>query len=338
MKVSDRRKLSRVDLDLTLLGLGCSQMGNLYRVTPYQDSRDSFDAAWNGGIRYFDTAPFYGYTRSELRLGTMIGERTREDYVLSTKVGRVMTPDASVGAEENDFVHPLPFRPDFDYSYDGIMRSFDTSRTRLGIWSPDILYVHDIGAVQHHEKHAHYWKQITTGGGFRALDRLRSEGLIKAVGLGVNDAQVIAETLEVFDLDIAMLAGRYTALEQKSLAVLDICAARGVGIVAAGVFNSGLLVGNRKFDYEDAPAHLLSRVDALEAKCREAGVSLQAIALQFAAAHPAVVSIVTGARNADQINRNISWFEEDISDTVWQDLATQGVFAEGTPLPVRQPS
>lgn len=333
MKVSDRRNLSRVDLDITVLGLGCAQMGNLYKVTPYQESKGAFDAAWSAGVRYFDTAPFYGYTRSELRLGTMLGEHPREDYIVSTKVGRVMTPDASVGPEENDFIHPLPFRPVFDYSYDGIMRSFESSQIRLGLLSPDILYVHDIGAAEHGEKHAHYWEQITTGGGFRALERLRSEGSVKAVGLGVNDAHVIGDALEVFDLDIAMLAGRYTALEQESLAVLDTCAERGVGIVAAGVFNSGILAGNRKFNYTDAPAHLLERVNVLENTCREAGVSLQAVALQFPSAHPAVVSVVSGARNADQIRSNIAWFEEDIPDAVWRELETRQIFAEGAPLP-----
>ncbi|XUY29573.1 aldo/keto reductase [Agrobacterium sp. rho-8.1] len=333
MKVSDRRRLPRVELDIPVFGLGCAQMGNLYRVTPYDEAKATFDAAWNADVRYFDTAPYYGFTRSELRLGTMLGEHAREDYVISTKVGRVMTPDASVGDHENDFVDPLPFRPVFDYTYDGIMRSFEASQSRLGILSPDILYVHDIGAAQHGDEHAHYWNQITTGGGFRALEYLRREGSAKAVGLGVNDAEIIKQTMDVFDLDIAMLAGRYTALEQESLVVLDRCVERGVGVVIAGVFNSGLLAGNRKFNYADAPVHLLERVDVLDGICRDAGVSLPAVALQFAAAHPAVVSVVSGARNAGQIKSNIAWFEEDIPVSIWSDLQSRGIFVDRTPLP-----
>ncbi|GAK69932.1 aldo/keto reductase [Agrobacterium rubi] len=333
MKVSDRRKLPRVDLDITVFGLGCAQMGNLYRVTPYDDAKATFDATWEAGARYFDTAPYYGFTRSELRLGTMLCEHPRKDYVVSTKVGRLMTPDATVGAYESDFVDPLPFRPVFDYSYDGIMRSFEASQSRLGILAPDILFVHDIGPVQHGDKHQHYWDQITTGGGFRALDDLRREGSVKAVGLGVNDAGIIRQAMDVFDLDIAMLAGRYTALEQESLGVLDTCAERGVGIVVAGVFNSGLLAGNRKFNYADAPTHLLERVEVLETICKDAGVSLPAVALQFVTAHPAVVSVVSGARNASQIKSNIDWFEEDIPASVWRNLQERGIFADGTPLP-----
>lgn len=332
MKVKDRRRLRNRDVSFTLMGLGCAQMGNLYRVTGYQESLGAFDTAWQAGIRYFDTAPFYGYTRSERRLGTMLTEHERADYVLSTKVGRIMVPDATVGAEEDAYVAPLPFRPVYDYSYDAILRSFEASRQRIGVFAPDILYVHDIGRVTHGDKHAHYWHQLTKGGGFKALGELRSAGLVKAVGLGVNEWQAVWDAMDEFDIDVAMLAGRYTLLEQESLKLLDRCAREGVGIVAAGAFNSGILAGNRKFNYADAPADILARVDAVEAACAVEGVTMQAAALNFPLLHPAVVTVVSGARNAGQMAANIDWFEQEIPASFWTRLKEKGVIAADAPI------
>ena len=333
MKVSEKRKIPRRDVDVTVMGLGCAQMGNLYRVTPYEESKGAFDTAWEHGMRYFDTAPFYGYTRSERHLGTMVTEHERSDYTLSTKVGRVMVPDDTVGAEEDAYVAPLPFRPAYDYSYDGILRSFEASQQRLGILKPDILYIHDIGTVTHGDRHAHYWDQLTSGGGFKALAKLRDEGSTGAVGLGVNEWEVVRDAMEIFDIDVAMLAGRYTLLEQDSLTFMDTCAARGVAIVAAGAFNSGILAGNRKFNYADAPSDILAKVDALHDACDEMGVSLQAAALQFPLAHPACVTVVSGARNAAQLSSNIEWFEQDIPAEFWSELEKRGLIAEGAPVP-----
>lgn len=333
MKVSETRKLPRRPVEVTVMGLGCAQMGNLYRVTPWEESKGAFDTAWNAGIRYFDTAPFYGYTRSERRLGAMVTEHERKDYTLSTKVGRVMVPDETVGPEEDAYVAPLPFRPRYDYTHDGIMRSFEASQQRLGVLRPDILYIHDIGNVTHGEKHEHYWQQLTTGGGFRALGALRDQGLVGAVGLGVNEWEIVRDAMEVFDVDAAMLAGRYTLLEQQSLAFMDNCAKAGTAIVIAGAFNSGILAGNRKFNYADAPADIIARVDALHSVCEETGVSLQAAALQFPLAHPASVTVVSGARNAAQLNANIDWFEQEIPAQFWTTLRERGLIAEGAPVP-----
>jgi D-threo-aldose 1-dehydrogenase len=327
MKVSDRRRLRDRDVSFTVMGLGCAQMGNLYRLTSYQESLSAFDTAWDAGIRYFDTAPFYGYTRSERRLGTMVTDRPREDYVLSTKVGRVMVPDETVGDEEDAYVAPLPFRPKYDYSHDGIMRSFEASRQRLGVFSPDILYVHDIGRATHGDLHQHYWDQLTKGGGFRALGELRVSGLVKAIGLGVNEWQAIADAMDETDIDVAMLAGRYTLLEQESLPLLDRCHREGVGIVVAGAFNSGLLAGNRKFNYAEAPADVLARVGEIETACEAEGVAMQAAALAFPALHPAVVTVVSGARNGEQMKANVGWFEQEIPASFWTRLKDKGVIA-----------
>ncbi|SIQ10857.1 D-threo-aldose 1-dehydrogenase [Rhizobium sp. RU35A] len=333
MKAADIRTHARTGVSLTSMGLGCAQMGNLYRVTSYAESEGAFRASWEAGIRYFDTAPFYGFTRSERRLGTMLTDLPRTDYVVSTKVGRVMTPDESVGAEEDSYVQPLPFRPVYDYTHDGVMRSFEASQQRLGILKPDILYVHDIGSVTHGERHAHYWQQLTEGGGFRALTRLREEGLTRAIGLGVNEWEIIRDAMQVADIDICMLAGRYTLLEQQSLSFMDDCAGRGVGIVIAGAFNSGILAGNRKFNYTDAPADVLARVDALRDACEAEGVTLQAAALQFPLAHPAALTIVSGARTAEQLTANVGWFEESIPAAFWARLKDKGLIAEGAPVP-----
>lgn len=327
MKVSDRRRLRNRDVSFTLMGLGCAQMGNLYRLTPYQESLGAFEAAWDAGIRYFDTAPFYGYTRSERRLGTMVTDRERNDYVLSTKVGRIMVPDETVGPEEDAYVAPLPFRPHYDYSYDAILRSFEASQQRLGVFRPDVLYVHDIGRATHGDLHQLYWDQLTKGGGFRALGELRVAGLVKAIGLGVNEWQVIADAMDECDIDVSMLAGRYTLLEQESLPLLDRCHREGVGIVVAGAFNSGLLAGNRKFNYAEAPADILARVGEIEAACEAEGVAMQAAALAFPALHPAVVTVVSGARNAEQMKANVGWFEEEIPASFWTRLKDKGVIS-----------
>ena len=295
MRASDRRILPRMNLALTLLGLGGAPIGGLYRSTSCADTEATVNAAWDAGIRYFDTAPYYGYTRSERRMGTLLCERERDAFIVSSKVGRLMVPDAGIGSDENGWINPLPFRPTYDYSYDAILRSFEDSRQRLGILRIDILYVHDIGRYTHGDRHDRHWAQLTKGGGFRALSELRSSGRVRAVGLGVNEWEVVHDAMQEFDLDVTMLAGRYTLLEQKSVSFLDECVRAKNAIVIAGAFNSGVLVGNNKFNYEDAPAEIVERVRVLKAACDEFGVPLPAAALQFPMAHPAVVCCVTGA-------------------------------------------
>ena len=333
MKASDRRILPRTGVSVTVLGLGCAQMGGLYRETTAAEAEAAMEAAWTCGIRYIDTAPYYGYTRSERRVGAMLSERDRAAFTISTKVGRLMVPDLTVSAEEYGWHRPLPFRPRYDYTYDGILRSFEDSQQRLGLPSVDILYVHDIGAHTHGEAAAFYWTQLTEGGGFRALLALREGGGVRAIGLGVNEVEVIREALDVADLDVAMLAGRYTLLDQGGLSLLDACRRRGVGIVVAGPFNSGILAGGDHFDYGSAPADIVARVKGLAALCAEHGVPLPAAALQFAVAHPAVVSCVAGARNATQVRGNVASLETVIAPAFWTALATSGLVAEGAPMP-----
>ncbi|KAA0969402.1 aldo/keto reductase [Aureimonas fodinaquatilis] len=333
MNVTDRRPLPRADLQLSVLGIGGAQIGGLYRAMSDANAAAIVDAAWQAGIRYFDTAPFYGFTRSEHRMGNALRKEARNEFALSTKVGRMMRPNASVGEFEQGYCEPLPFRPEYDYRYDAIIRSHEDSLQRLGLPSIDMLYVHDIGSMTHGERHAHYWEQLTKGGGFRALEELRRSGLVKSVGLGVNEWQVVDAAMNEMDLDCTMLAGRYTLLEQDSLALLNRAAKAGHAIVAAAPFNSGLLVGNGKFNYDEAPEDVLKRAETLNALAQQFDVPLPAAAIQFGLAHPAVVSIVTGTNTPERIASSVAWFETPVPAEFWQALATQGLVAEGTPLP-----
>lgn len=331
---SDKRKLPRSGVELSAMGLGCAQLGGLYQAMSDAEAQAIVDAAWEAGIRYFDTAPYYGYTLSERRLGDALRERDRDSFVISTKAGRLMKLDAGVQPGENGWAQPLPFRPHFDYTYDGIMRSHQDSLRRLSLERVDILYVHDIGEATHGTLHNHYWKQLTHGGGFLALTRLREEGSVRAIGLGVNEWQVVADAIEACDIDCALLAGRYTLLEQAARKpLLDQCAERGIGIVIGGPFNSGILAGTRKFNYEDAPAPIIARVEAIEAVCREHSVPIQAAALQFPMAHPAVVCCVAGAHSPEQLRQNAAWFAQKLPDRLWQDLVRHRLVDRHAPTP-----
>src|ERR1700754_4911291 len=271
------RAIGRRALEVSGLGLGTAPLGGLYRDLTDEEAQDTVDTAWECGVRYFDTAPHYGHTKAEHRLGDALRHYPREDYVLSTKAGRRYVPRKNAYDGSEGWQNPLPFEAIYDYTHDGILRSFEDSQQRLGIVDIDILLVHDIGRVTHGDNHPHYWRQLTEGGGFRALDTLRSSGAIKAVGLGVNEGAVILDAMAEFDIDCALLAGRYTLLEQTTLDdLLPACEKRGVSILLGGAFNSGILArgveGDLKFNYGDAPAQVIERVARLEAVCRDHGV------------------------------------------------------------------
>ncbi len=333
MNLSERRPLAKSPLALPVLGLGCSQLGGLYRDMPLQQAVDTLAGAWQQGIRYFDTAPFYGYGRSEHRLGAFLDEQPRDDFVLSSKVGRLLAPNGSERANGDGWERPLPFKPVYDYRYDAILRSHEDSLQRLGLARIDILYVHDIGRRTHGERHDLHWQALTRGGGFRALEELRSSGQIQAIGLGVNEWEVVVDSLEECPLDCTLLAGRYTLLEQESLKpLLDRCRAQGHAIVAGGVFNSGILAGGQHFDYGAAPPVVVAKVRALQAVCQEFAVPLAAAALQFPLAHPAVASAVIGARSAEQVASNLAWLQTPIPAEFWSTLKQRGLLDADAPV------
>lgn len=337
MKAADLRRIAEGRVPLTRLGLGCAALAGLYEPTSEADARAALQAAWDAGLRCFDTAPYYGHTLSEHRVGAFLREQPREDFVISTKVGRLMRPDATVRPLDNGWANPLPFRPRFDYSHAGVMRSFEDSLQRLGLARIDILLVHDIGRYTHGDEHAEHWQALTRGGGLRALEELRRDGRIGAFGLGVNEAEVVHAAMQEARLDCTLLAGRYTLLEQQSLPLLQECARHGNAVLIGGPFNSGLLAGNGKFDYADAPADVLARADALRRACAEFDVPLQAAALQFPLAHPAVASCLSGMRSPAQVAQNVAWFERPIPGELWRALRARGLLAGDAPCPGDEP-
>lgn len=337
--VGARRRIGRTALEVTALSLGSAPLGGLYRDLSDEEATATIAAAWDAGMRYFDTAPHYGHTKAEHRLGDALRRYPRSEYVLSTKVGRRFVPRTTPYDGHEGWQNPLPFEAIYDYTHDGIMRSFEDSQQRLGIVDIDIVLIHDIGRLTHGEHNAHYWKQLTEGGGFRALDGLRSSGAVKAIGLGVNEGAVILEAMEECDLDCALLAGRYTLLEQATLAdLLPACTARNVSILLGGAFNSGILArgvqGDLKFNYGDAPPEIVERVARLEAVCRAHDVPLAAAALQFPYAHPAVATVLTGARSAEEVRENAASFEYPIAPALWKALREAGLLDASAPVPV----
>jgi D-threo-aldose 1-dehydrogenase len=337
-KVAQRRTIGRRGLQVTGLGLGTAPLGGLYSDLSDEQALATVAAAMEAGVRFFDTAPHYGHTKAEHRLGDALRRYSRDQYVLSTKTGRHFVPRTTPYDGSEGWQDPLPFQAIFDYTHDGILRSFEDSQQRLGIVEIDILLIHDIGRVTHGEKNPHYWKQLTEGGGFRALDELRSAGVVKAVGLGVNEGAAILEVMADFDINCALLAGRYTLLEQATLDdLLPACEAKGVSLLLGGAFNSGILArgvqGDLKFNYVAAPKEVIERVARLEAVCREYDVPLAAAALQFPYAHPAVATVLTGARSVEELRENLASFERPIPAELWTALRDKGLLDPRAPVP-----
>jgi D-threo-aldose 1-dehydrogenase len=333
MRAADRRAVAAGRLQLTALGLGGAALAGMYAPVAAQEAADTLAAAWDAGLRYVDTAPYYGYTLGEHRAGAFLRERPRDEFVIGTKVGRLMRPDASVVAGSDGWARPLPFRPRFDYGRDAILRSLEDSLQRLGLDHVDLLLVHDIGRATHGDAHDTHWNALTRGGGFRALEELRRDGVVAGIGLGVNEWEVARDAMQECELDCSLLAGRYTLLEQRSLGFLDECARRSHAIVVGGAFNSGLLAGQAKFDYVDAPPELLRRAADLRAACAEFDVPLEAAALQFPLGHPAVVSVLSGMRSPAQVRQNVGWFEQPVPDGLWTALRERGLMEASAPSP-----
>jgi D-threo-aldose 1-dehydrogenase len=291
-----------------------------------------------------DTAPMYGSTRSEHFLGHVLRvKELRKSVVLSTKAGRLMRPHSRAKASGNvvfgvTWMGGLPFVEHFDYSYDGIMRSFEDSQQRFGLDEIDILLVHDIGRVAHGDQNVHYWKQLQDGG-FRALDELRSSGVIKAVGVGVNECEAVIEMADAFKLDCCLVAGRYTLIDQTALdSFMPELQKRGIALIAAGVFNSGILGGGsagttKTFDYQAAPVEIIQKVEKVEEVCREFDVALPAAAIQFVAAHPAVTTVLQGAKSVAELRQNVKAMASPISPKFWARLKERGLIPVNAPTP-----
>jgi D-threo-aldose 1-dehydrogenase len=330
-------------LAFTLAGFGGAPLGNMHRILTDDESIAAVTAAWSAGLRYFDTAPLYGHGLSESRIGQALAGQPREDFLVSTKVGRRLEPCAPGQERAGIYRGVPPLEVVFDYSRDGVLRSLEASHARLGLDRVDILYVHDLERRTHGSDAAYEarWRELTDGGGWRALGELRAAGVVAAIGLGVNETAACERLLSELDPDLFLLAGRYTLLEQAPLAgLLPACERRGVGIVIGGPFNSGVLARQGgSYDYADAPREVLARVERLAAACARFDVPLAAAALQFAAAHPAVVSVIPGAQSAAEVETNVGLMDVAIPPALWAALKDEGLIdpAAPTPSPVAAP-
>lgn len=332
------RAIGRTGLSVSVLGLGTSMIGNLYRSLSDGEARETLDAALAMGMTYIDTAPHYGRGLSERRVGDAV--RGRDDIILSTKVGRLMLPDPSIrdDRERDGFCSPMPFRPVYDYSRDGILRSWEASLHRLGLAKVDLLFVHDIGRMSHGEDHDRTWRELTSGGGLRALEELRDSGEIAGFGIGVNEVPVCLDVMAEARLDAILLAGRYTLLEQAPLDdLLPACEKADTAVIVGGPYNSGILATGVKrgapthYNYGNAPQHIVDRVEAMENIADLYDVPIAALALQFPLAHPQIVSVIPGIGNAVQAQETMRLFNMAIPASLWTDLRDVGLIRPDAP-------
>jgi D-threo-aldose 1-dehydrogenase len=330
----------KIRAPLSPLGFGGAPIGNLYRPVAEADARAAIQTALELGVRYFDTAPHYGFGLSERRLGEALAALDPQaSAIISTKVGRLLAPldDAPADGLRHGFAGAEPFEPVFDYSYGGVLRSFEQSCARLRRDRIDILLAHDLGRLTHGQDHPARMRQFLAGG-YRAMCELRAAGAVGAIGLGVNETAVCEEVLAEVELDVILLAGRYTLLEQGALgSLLPRCASVGVQVVVGGPFNSGVLVetaaGPSHYDYAPAPAEVRTRVARLRDLCAAHGAPLAAAALQFPLAHPQVCAVIPGLASAEEAARAHAWINTDLPDGLWEALRDEGLLDLQAPTP-----
>lgn len=340
MKTRHFNRLANGGITFTELGFGSAPMANLYRAVSEEEADGALDAAWQTGCRYFDTAPLYGLGLAETRLNRFFRGKRREDFVVSTKIGRLLArckPEERTGIGK--FFDVPNRREIFDYSHDGVMRSLEFSLERLGLDHVDILFAHDLdvfthGSAETRDTHLAAFME----GGYKALLRLRDEGVIKAFGAGVNEWQACQWLLERGDFDLFLLAGRYTLLEQEALtSFLPLCDARGAGIILGGPYNSGILATGPKpgawYNYNPAPRDVLEKVAKIEAVCVRHGVRLIEAALNFPLTHPAVMAVIPGGQVASEVRANLDILSTPIPSALWAELKHEGLMRRDAPTP-----
>jgi D-threo-aldose 1-dehydrogenase len=311
---------------VTLLGLGTAPLAGLFAEVPEEQALAVIERSWDAGIRFYDTAPLYGHGLAELRVGKALRDEPRSEFTLASKVGRLLRADAPPEPGQS-FRGTPPVNPVFDFSYDGVMRSVEESRERLGIERIDILHIHD--------PDDHY--DAALAGAYLALDRLRTDGVIGAVGAGMNQAEMLTRFAREANFDCFLLAGRYTLLDQVALKeLLPVCLEKGVAIIAGGVYNSGILADPKPgahYNYQAASPELIERAQRIGAVCARHGVPIKAAAIQFPLGHPAVTCVVVGCRSVAQLDESIAMFELPIPSAMWQELKHEGLLAPETPTP-----
>ncbi|MGW3093246.1 aldo/keto reductase [Streptomyces sp. NPDC001102] len=326
-------RLGTSDVQVSSLGFGGAVIGNLYTEVTEEQAHEAVSAAWAEGVRYFDTAPHYGLGLSERRLGAVLRAHPRADYTLSTKVGRRLEPSDEGGDDlANGFAVPATRRRVWDFSADGVRRTLEASLERLGLDRVDAVYLHDP------DDHA----EQAFREGYPALERLRSEGMVGAIGAGMNQAEMLTRFVRDTDVDVVLCAGRYTLLDQRALAgLLPAAEERGTSVVIGGAFNSGLLADPKPdatYNYATAPGELLDRALRLKAVAERHGTTLRAAALAFCAAHPAVASVLVGARSADEVRDNARQFAAQVPSDLWQELRAERLLPAEAPVPEEEPS
>ena len=337
MKPGQRRKFGRVDLEVTAFSFGTAPIGNFLREIDEPTASAMIDTAWNAGVRFYDSAPMYGHGLAELRLGQAMRWKRRDDFVVASKVGRVLKPARRESIDFAPWANAAPFTMHFDYSYDGTMRAFEDSLQRLAVERIDILFIHDIDRFTRGAAQPAVFEEAMEGA-WRALASLRDQKVVKAIGVGVNEWEVCHEALKRRDFDAFLLAGRYTLLEQEALdGFLPLCVERGAAVVVGGGFNSGILATGAKpgakYNYSPAPQPVMEKVARIEKVCAAHGVPLPAAALQFVVAHPAIASFCAGTRTVDQLRQNLDWFSHPIPADFWAELKHEGLLRADAPVP-----
>lgn len=334
-----RRRLGKADIEVQAMGFGTAPIGGFRFSIHPDEARGCVRTAYDAGLRYLDTSPYYGYGRSEMICGEVLRHVPRESFVLSTKIGRWLTPLRPEDDRTGLRVGGLPFKPTYDYSRDGVLRSLEQSCLRLGLASIDIVYIHDVDIFTHGNKetYEHYFAAAMAGA-VPALIELRSQGVIKAIGVGLNELEPSIRFAREADIDCILLAGRYTLLEQGALdELMPICQRKGIGVVIGGPYNSGILVtgpiAGAKYDYSDAPAPILERAGRIQAICARHGVPMPAAALQFPLAHEAVSSVIPGATSRAELLQNLEWMKLPIPAALWADLVAEGLLDRRAPIP-----
>jgi len=337
MDPAQKNKFGRVDLEVTAFSFGTAPIGNIFREIDEETSDAMIQTAWDAGVRFYDTAPMYGHGLAELRTGHSLRWKDRDAFVLSSKVGRVLRPARKADIDYAPWTNAGRFTMHFDYSYDGTMRAFEDSLQRLGLERMEICFIHDIDVFTRGDEQPAVFKQAMDGS-WRALSALRDQGVVKAIGVGVNEWKVCQDALEQRDFDCFLLAGRYTLLEQEALdSFLPLCEKRGAAVIVGGGFNSGILAtGARegaKYNYAPAPDAILQRVARIEEVCATHSVPLPAAALQFVVAHPAIPSFIAGTRTVAQLKSNLAWFSQPIPSEFWAELKSRKLLREDAPVP-----
>ena len=339
MRPETKRKLDRSGLSVTAMGFGGAPIGNFLKPIGEETVKALIDRAWDAGLRMFDTAPGYGHGLSELRMGHYLRWRPRDEFVLSTKVGRVLEPAPRKDIDFAPWVDAAAFKFRYDYSYDGTMRAFEGSLQRIGLEHIDIALIHDCDVFVHGpELQKAYFKEAIEGA-YKALDKLRSAGVVKAIGFGVNDTEVMLAAMRETDSDVLLCSNRYTLLEQDTLdELLPLMAARKASIIIGGGFNGGILatgsVPGAKYFYAPAPEPIMARVRKMEAVCARHKVPLAAAAMQFVIAHPVVATHTPGSRTVAQLEQLLAWNDLPIPGEFWAEMTHEGLIRQDAPVPV----